>query len=106
MEYRHSVPLPPEMYEGKVPTVFLPRVHIQAEIADKACWMIRDEMIAAGCNDEVAQIPGNIDLISGNLIAVGFPEALPDRLEVVSMGMEWAFMIDGKIFCTQSHLQS
>lgn len=95
MEYRFSVPLPEEAYKDKIPTVFLPRIHLQKDLIDEISWDMQREMKDAG--HEIPNFTGSIDLISGNWTALCLPEAQPDRLPIVTAWDEWAFLYDGKV---------
>jgi ophiobolin F synthase len=95
-EYRHSKEFPSEIWENsKCPTQFRPRLSKYASIADAACWDVRDEMVAAGGSESITRGVGCVDMVSGNAMAVWFPEALPERLYIASYMIEFAFMHDG-----------
>jgi len=98
MKYHHSMPIAKDQYEGKVPTVFRPRISVNAAVADDACWECRDILAGAGWGDVVANNVGCINPTSGNLNAACIPEALPDRLRIASLWVEYAFAHDGKLF--------
>jgi len=96
IEYRHSKEFPSEIWENsKCPTQFRPRLSKYASIADAACWDVRDEMVAAGGSESITRGVGCVDMVSGNAMAVWFPEALPERLYIASYMIEFAFMHDG-----------
>jgi hypothetical protein len=96
-EYRHSKEFPDEVWENsKCPTQFRPRLSKYASIADEACWAVRDEMVAAGGRESITRGVGCVDSVSGNAMAVWFPEALPERLYTASYMIEFAFMHDGE----------
>jgi ophiobolin F synthase len=96
-EYRHSKEIPSEVWDkSKCPTQFRPRLSKYASIADDACWAVRDEMVAAGGSELITQGVGCVDSVSGNAMAIWFPEALPERLYIASYMIEFAFMHDGE----------
>jgi ophiobolin F synthase len=96
-EHRHSIAIPDEVWENsRCPTQFRPRLSKYASIADEACWAVRDEMVAAGGSESITQGVGCINLMSGNAMAIWFPEALPERLYIGSYMIEFAFMHDGE----------
>jgi ophiobolin F synthase len=95
-EYQHSKEIPNEVWENsKCPTQFRPRISKYASIADEACWAVREEMAAAGGSESITRGVGCVDMVSGNAMAVWFPEALPERLYIASYMIEFAFMHDG-----------
>jgi dolasta-1(15),8-diene / delta-araneosene synthase len=96
-EYRHSKEIPSEVWDkSKCPTQFRPRLSKYASIADDACWAVRDEMVAAGGSELITQGVVCVDSVSGNAMAIWFPEALPERLYIASYMIEFAFMHDGE----------
>lgn len=96
-EYRHSNEFPSEVWDkAKCPTQFRPRISRYASVADDACWTVRDDMVAAGGNESITRGVGCVDPVSGNAMAIWFPEALPERLYIGSYMIEFAFMHDGK----------
>lgn len=97
VEYRHSTEFPSEVWETcKCPTQFRPRLSKYGSIADEACWDVRDEMAAAGGSESIIRGVGCVNLVSGNAMAIWFPESLPERLYIASYMIEFAFMHDGK----------
>lgn len=96
-EYRHSEEIPSEVWENyKCPTQFRPRLSKYAFVADQACWDIRDEMAAAGGSESITRGVGCVNSVSGNAMAIWFPEALLERLYIASYMIEFAFMHDGE----------
>jgi ophiobolin F synthase len=92
-EYCHSKEFPSEIWENsKFPTQFRPRLSKYASIADEACRAIRDEIVAAGESGFITRGVACVDSISGNAMAIWFPEALPERLHIASRMIEFAFM--------------
>lgn len=98
VQYHHSKEFPSEIWEAsQCPTQFRPRISKYASIADEACWAVRDAMVAAGANESITSGIGCVNQVSGNAMAVWFPEALPERIYIASYMIEFAFMHDGEL---------
>jgi hypothetical protein len=90
-DYQYSIPV---AVNGDFPSIFHPRINIAAGQADKACLECRNDLTTAGCRS----IPeGCINPVSGNAIALWFPEALPERLGIIAYMNEFSFLDDGKL---------
>lgn len=97
VKYCRSDEFPSEIWDDSdFPTIFRPRISKYASLADDACWAVRDELVAAGIDKSIAQGFGCVDSVSGNAIALWFPEALPDRLPIAAYMVEYAFAHDGE----------
>jgi hypothetical protein len=95
MDYRYSVPLSSDKYAQNEDyfSVFKPRIHKQAVIADDASVDIQIEWYGQeGLGSKV----GNMNNHAGNFTALSAPECLPERLYIVSYAIEYAFLHDGK----------
>ncbi|TVY73247.1 Ophiobolin F synthase [Lachnellula suecica] len=95
LKYSRSSEFPSEIWDNAdFPTIFRPRISNYASLTDDACWAVRDDLIEAGVNESIVQGYGCVDSVSGNAIALWFPEGLPNRLPIAAYMVEYAFAHD------------
>ncbi|EQB55679.1 polyprenyl synthetase [Colletotrichum gloeosporioides Cg-14] len=95
MRYKSSVPVPASLYENTAyPSKFRPRISKHVDVADKACWEACDDFENATGLKLKADSVGCINPIGGNVNALWFPEAIPERLHIISYLSELLFRHD------------
>lgn len=100
MGYESSIPVPACLYENNAyPSRFRPRISKHNDVADKACWEACDDFENATGLKLKADSVGCINPVSGNVNALWFPEAIPERLRIISYLSELLFRHDGESIC-------
>ncbi|TDZ16173.1 Ophiobolin F synthase [Colletotrichum orbiculare MAFF 240422] len=95
MRYKSSVPVSASLYENNAyPSRFRPRISKHVDVADKACWEACDDFENATGLKLKADSVGCINPIGGNVNALWFPEAIPERLHIISYLSELLFRHD------------
>lgn len=101
MEYKHSYVIDPSSYDNQGLCNGIPlRVHRNADIEEYATIRLHNDW-----KEHVGQLPltsygGNLGP-KYNFTAVTLPECRPDRLEIVSYIMEFAFLHDDLVDTAQ-----
>ncbi|TLD26997.1 hypothetical protein PspLS_04595 [Pyricularia sp. CBS 133598] len=95
MRYKSSIPVPASLYENTAyPSRFRPRISKHIDVADKACWEACDDFENATGLKLKADSVGCINPVGGNVNALWFPEAIPERLRIISYLSELLFRHD------------
>ncbi|KAI6376029.1 hypothetical protein MCOR25_002844 [Pyricularia grisea] len=95
MRYQSSIPVPAPLYENTAyPSRFRPRISKHTDVADKACWEACDDFENATGLKLKADSVGCINPVGGNVNALWFPEAIPERLRIISYLSELLFRHD------------
>ena len=104
LTYKHSLPLPPHLYEGEEYfSRFTPRIHRDSSLADEGCWQCQLDFLEASVaaradatrnQDHTSYAVGCINPRVGNFTALCACECLPSRLRLISYIVEYAYIHD------------
>lgn len=98
MKHVRSLPVPASLYENTAyPSRFRPRISRHVDVADAACWEACDDFERATGRKLKADSVGCINPVAGNVNALWFPEAIPERLRIISYLSELLFRHDGRL---------
>lgn len=93
MEYKYSVPLDPSIFDTQLRTTLPLRKSIHEDLAIRGSENFKRDW---------AQIVGPVgDFVGGDLnpkghiVAILYPEILPERIELLSYFFDYAFLYDG-----------
>lgn len=109
---QNSVALDPSQYEGdEYFCLFTPRIHRDAALADRGSWNCHvDFLEAAGAEDAKrneghrSYAVGCINADVGNFTALCACESLPERLELITYMVEYAYIHDDGTCGTLAHV--
>lgn len=97
-----SIPLDPQDYEGKEYfSRFKPRIHRDTILADRGSWQCQKDFLRAGGAADAdrnaehkSYAVGCINTTVGNFTALCACESIPDRLELITYMVEYAYIHD------------
>ena len=93
MEYNYSVPLDPSIYGTQLRTTLPLRKSIHEDLANRGSENFKRDW--AQMVGPVGDFVGGDSNPKGHIVAICYPEVLPERIELLSYFFDYAFFHDG-----------